>query len=88
LKLLIMHFSPASFYFIPLGSKYSPWHPGLKQTPSVYVLPLISETKFHTHTMSVICQNTEKYRGKRCCTLHNNSIKFALLPSWHDAFPG
>jgi hypothetical protein len=42
MKLPIMPFSPASYYIIPLVSKYS-------QTPSVCVLPLGSETKFHTH---------------------------------------
>jgi hypothetical protein len=34
--------------FISLPSKDSPQHPVLKH--SVYVHPLISETKFHTHT--------------------------------------
>jgi hypothetical protein len=44
MKYLIMQFSSTSCHFISLRSKYSP------QTPSVYVLPLMSETKFHTHT--------------------------------------
>jgi hypothetical protein len=42
-------FSPTSYHFIPLSSKYTPHHPVLK-TPSVWVTPLMSETKFHSHT--------------------------------------
>jgi hypothetical protein len=30
MKLLIMQFSPTSYHFIPLWSKYSPQHPALK----------------------------------------------------------
>jgi hypothetical protein len=48
MKLLIMQFSPASFYFICLLSKYFPQHRALKYL--VCVTPLMSETKFHTHT--------------------------------------
>jgi hypothetical protein len=42
MKLLIMQFSPTSYHFISLWTKYSPQHPVLK--------PLLSETKFRTHT--------------------------------------
>jgi hypothetical protein len=41
MKLLIMQFSPPSYHFIPLRTKYSPLHPVLK-TPSVYVPPLLN----------------------------------------------
>jgi hypothetical protein len=41
-NILITQFSPTSCHFIFLWSKYS-------QTPSVYVPPLMSVTKFHTH---------------------------------------
>jgi len=34
----------------PLRSKYFPQHPA---TPSVYVLPLVCETKFQTHIKQV-----------------------------------
>jgi hypothetical protein len=37
MKLLIMQFSPTSYHFIPLRSKYSPQHP---------VPPLMSETNY------------------------------------------
>jgi hypothetical protein len=43
-KLLVMQFSPLSRHFIPLRSKYPP------QTPSVYIRPIKSETKFRIHT--------------------------------------
>jgi hypothetical protein len=48
MKLLIMQFSPTSYHFIPLRSKYSPQQPVLKYPQSV--LSLISETKFHLYT--------------------------------------
>jgi hypothetical protein len=37
-----------TYDFIPLRTKYSPQHPVLRN--SAYVLPLMSETKFHCHT--------------------------------------
>jgi hypothetical protein len=46
MKLLVMKFSSSSCYFIALRSKYNP---PCSQTLSVYVLPLIWETKFRTH---------------------------------------
>jgi hypothetical protein len=48
-KLLIMQSSPASSDFLPLRSQYTPQH--CSQTPSFWVLPLVWETKFHTHTV-------------------------------------
>jgi hypothetical protein len=45
---LIIEFSAASCYFIPLRSKYSPQH--TYQIPSVCVFRLIWETKIHIHT--------------------------------------
>jgi hypothetical protein len=48
MKLLIMHFSPASFCFICLQYKYVPHH--CSQTPSPYIPSSMSETKCHTRT--------------------------------------
>jgi hypothetical protein len=47
-KLPIMQFSPLSCHFIRLRPNYSPQYP-VPKTTSVYVHPLMSETKFHTH---------------------------------------
>jgi hypothetical protein len=44
-----MQFSPYSCYLFSLVSKYSPQPLPCSQTPSIYVLPFTSETKFHTH---------------------------------------
>jgi hypothetical protein len=56
MKLLIMQFSPISCYFISLRPRYS------SQTPAVYVPPLMSETKFRTHTEpQVRHSNTDSY---------------------------
>jgi len=45
MKLLIMHFSSASCYFLPHKTKYSPQHPILKH-PQYSSLT----AKFYTHT--------------------------------------
>jgi hypothetical protein len=49
MQLLTVQFSPASYYFTPLGSKILSSTP-CSQTPAVYVILLMSEAKFHTHT--------------------------------------
>jgi hypothetical protein len=38
MKLLIMQFFSAPYYFVPLSSKYSPQHPILKQLQSMFFL--------------------------------------------------
>jgi hypothetical protein len=48
MKFLIMESSAIFCHFISLRTKYSPQH--RSQTPSVYVPPLMSKTKFRTHT--------------------------------------
>jgi hypothetical protein len=40
MKFLIMHFSPTSYYFIPLRSEYSPQYPVLKYFPFLLVIKL------------------------------------------------
>jgi hypothetical protein len=37
MKLLIIQFSPTSYHFIPLRSKYSPHYPLLKHPVSVFL---------------------------------------------------
>jgi hypothetical protein len=37
MKILFMQFSPASYYLIPLGSRYSPQHPVLKHPQSMFL---------------------------------------------------
>jgi hypothetical protein len=44
MKILIMQFSAPSHHFIPFSPNI------LLSTLLVYVTPLMSETKFHTHT--------------------------------------
>jgi hypothetical protein len=46
IKLLIMQFPPLPRHLVPLRHKYSSTY---SQTPSAYVPPSISATKFHTH---------------------------------------
>jgi hypothetical protein len=48
-KLLIMQFSTPSRHLMSLPSKYPPQHP-VRKRPQVYVPPLMSGTKFYTHT--------------------------------------
>jgi hypothetical protein len=48
MELLIIQFSPTSYYFISLRFTYTARH-SLSGTPYAYVL-LILETKFATHT--------------------------------------
>jgi hypothetical protein len=47
MKFLTVQLSPFSHHLFPLRYKYSSHNP---QTPSVYALPLVWQTKFHTHT--------------------------------------
>jgi hypothetical protein len=47
MKLLVMHFSPVSYNFIPLLSKYSPEHPVLKYPHSMF-LPHCQRPSFTT----------------------------------------
>jgi hypothetical protein len=48
MKVLIMQFSPSSCYFLPLGANIL--LSTLFSSTSIYVLPLMWETKFHTST--------------------------------------
>jgi hypothetical protein len=45
-----MQSSPASCHFFALRFNYALQHPVLKHLHSIYVLPQVYETKFHTHT--------------------------------------
>jgi hypothetical protein len=63
----LMQCSPVYYHFIPLWPRYYSWHPVLKHPQSVF-FPLVSETKFQTHT----------HRGK-IIVLH--SVFFAFLDS-------
>jgi hypothetical protein len=47
MKLLLVHFSPPSYYIIPLRPVYSPQHGS--QIPAVCVPTSMSKSNFHTH---------------------------------------
>jgi hypothetical protein len=52
MKFLIMQSSPAFCHFLPLRPKHSHQQPA--QTPSIYILLLVWQTKFHNHTRQQI----------------------------------
>jgi hypothetical protein len=73
IKRFVLHFSPASYCFIPLRSKYSPQH--RYQIPSVYVLPLTSETKFHAYeTLATNSAHNSLMRCETRCLLPIGSV--------------
>jgi hypothetical protein len=47
MTLFIMKFPPATYYFIPVRSKYSSQHPVLE--PPAHNFPLMLETKCHIY---------------------------------------
>jgi hypothetical protein len=66
MKLLTLQSSP-SFHYIPthslflsLKSEYFPQHPVLKTPLPIYILPLMRETKFHSHTKQEKLHHTYK----------------------------
>jgi hypothetical protein len=50
MKLLLMQIHLTVYHYIPLRPKYYSQQPVLKYAQSMYVIPLLSETKFHTRT--------------------------------------
>ena len=48
MKLFAMQSYPVSYHFLPLRPNFISERP-IFQIPSTYILPLVSETKFHTH---------------------------------------
>jgi hypothetical protein len=67
MKLLIMQFSPTSYHFIPLRSKYSPQHPVLKQRPSFITI------QNHRQNYSFLYSNFYVFRQP---SLENSSYNF------------
>jgi hypothetical protein len=49
MKLLIILFYPAFRLILALRAQYSPQHL-VRRVPSIYVIPLILQTKFHART--------------------------------------
>jgi hypothetical protein len=77
-------FSPPSWHFVPPRSKLSPQHPVCSQTPSVCVLPVMWEAKFHIHTKQrvklVLCVLIFRF-------LDSRRKDKRLWTAWQQAFP-
>jgi hypothetical protein len=92
-----MQSSPASCHFLSLRSKYSPQHPVLKHRP-ICVLPLVWETKFHTHTKTTYerrnintllsgSQNFRKHRSRLLSLCFNWASRHeGILGKWMYTF--
>jgi hypothetical protein len=80
MKLLNMQFSSTSHHFISLWSKYCPQH--RSQPSSVNVPPLISGTRFHTHT-----DPQAELVFHVCKFFHFDKADIRFWPEWQQALP-
>jgi len=84
-KSFIMHSSPASRHFLLLRFKYSS-SPPCSQTPSICVISLLCQIKFHTHEYHTKDESTvafiHKLHAFKTLTLGGSERSIPLSDRW------